>query len=228
MTLTMPQTKVFKFSTIKQVNRDNREIEFVASKEETDRDNEVIVVRGIDLSNFRKNPVMLLQHDPRTRFGRVDGLRVERIDGVDALLGRASVLPFGINPEVDQAYQEMLHGSLNGISIGFLVKDRRGPKITKSELLEISLVSLPSCASCTVTGKQYDNIIEIDDEIFMNRHDTEYIEIDFDEPREIEINPEDVKDILRNEVFPHLRAEIKWTVRKEVEKGIRRFQGKLD
>ena len=154
-------TKYFPAS-LKSVTRDKREIEFIARRMEVDRDGEVVVTRGIDTTAFMKNPVLLLEHDHRTRFGRVDSLRVERRDGADALVGRATILPAGVSAAADQGYGELLYGALNGISIGVLVHEwdpspilpgQRGRTMTQTQLLEISAVPIPSCSSCVVTAK---------------------------------------------------------------------------
>lgn len=146
---------------IKQLDRTQRQIEFVASRQEVDADNEVIVTRGIALDRFRKNPILQLDHDALKRFGRVDMLMVKPVDGADALVGQATILPAGVSATADQAYGELVHGALGGVSMGFLsletgppiLSGQRGQTHTKTELLEISCVSIPSCASCVVTGK---------------------------------------------------------------------------
>ena len=163
---------------VKAVDRQQRQIEFVASRQEIDRDGDVIVTDGIDVSNYRRNPTLLLQHDRTVRFGRTDSLIFRPVDGVNALIGRATVLPAGVSAEADQAYAELLHGALGGVSIGFSVKEadavpilpgQSGRTFTKTELLEISIVSLPSCASCVVLlksaqthSRQADDLIDMD------------------------------------------------------------------
>ena len=163
---------------LKAVNRGNREIEFVASRQAVDRDGEVILTRGIDTANYRRNPTFLLQHDRAVRFGRTDSLTFQTVDGADALVGRATVLPARVSAEVDQAYAELLHGALAGVSIGFRVKEadavpilpaQTGLTYRETELLEISLVTLPSCQSCVVMAKSArthsrtaDDIIDVD------------------------------------------------------------------
>ena len=162
---------------VKAVDRKQREIEFIASRQAVDRDGEVILTRGIDTTNYRRNPTFLLQHDRAVRFGRTDSLTLQTVDGADALVGRATVLPAGVSEEVDRAYAELLHGALGGVSIGFTIKEadavpilpaQTGRTFTKTELLEISLVTLPSCASCVVMAKSAqsrtaDDLLELDE-----------------------------------------------------------------
>ena len=148
--------------TIKTVDRAKREIEFVATRQEVDADSEVIVTRGIDLTRYLRNPTLLLEHDRGERFGRVDSLVVQTVDGADALVCRATILPGGVSPAADQAYAELLHGALGAFSIGFMAKEidptpilpgQSGVTYKRIELLEISAVSIPACASAVVTAK---------------------------------------------------------------------------
>ena len=148
---------------IKQIDRSRREFEFVASCQEVDADKEVVVTRGIDTeTRYAQNRTMFLNHDPSRRYARVDALWLGSVRGADALLGRATVLPPGVSAEADQAYAEMIHGALNGISIGFLKREtdlkpilpkQTGVTYKKIELVEISLVPLGSCPSAVVTAK---------------------------------------------------------------------------
>lgn len=158
---------------VKQVDRAKREIRFVASRQEVDRDGEVILTQGISTANFRKNPVLLARHDHTFNLGRVDTLAVEQTDGADALVGVATILPAGISPEADQAYGKILAGALGGVSIGFLsletdekpvLPGQKGKTYRRVDLLEISIVSLPSCPSCTIIEKAWrsENLIEVD------------------------------------------------------------------
>lgn len=166
----------------KSVDRAKREIEFIATRQEVDADGEVIVTRGVELSRYRKNPTLLLEHDRTKRFGRVDSLTLQPVAGADALVGRAAVLPAGVSAAADQAYQELLHGALGGVSVGFvpvesdttaILPGQRGRTFHRIELHEISVVSLPACSSCVVTAKAArarpplrDDLLEIDADVF--------------------------------------------------------------
>ena len=48
---------------MKSVNDKTRVVEFIASKEIVDRGGDVINIKGIDLKNFKKNPVILWSHN---------------------------------------------------------------------------------------------------------------------------------------------------------------------
>jgi HK97 family phage prohead protease len=114
---------------------------------------------GIDVANFNKNPIFLWGHDGYGGFfgvpqmdhvlGRVENIKVTR-DAFDIDVQFADA---ATNPKADQAFRMVKAGFLNTTSIGFIprqiVENVNGeeddiPEITKSELLEISLVPIPS------------------------------------------------------------------------------------
>ncbi len=150
-------------AAIKQVDADRREIRFVASQELTDRDGDLIVVDGIDLTDFRRNPVLLANHDREFTLGRVTSLRVEDLPEGRALVGAAQILPAGTSARVDELYSAIRFGARAGMSIGFLpvladlrsVEEGGGRIFHRIRLLEVSSVALPSCPTCMVTEKRW-------------------------------------------------------------------------
>lgn len=144
-------------AAVRQVDERRRLVDFIASTQEVDRDQEVVITRGIDLTAFRLNPTFLLDHDRRAPLGRVVALGVERLGNHDALTGTAEILAAGTSQRADEAWAEIKAGVRNGISIGFLPVDvdppgTRGRVLRRVELLEISSVTMPSCRACVVTG----------------------------------------------------------------------------
>lgn len=147
---------------VKGVDRTRREFKFIASRQEVDRDGEVVVTRGIQTANFDKNPIMLVDHDRGRVFGRVHRKWIETVDGADALLMVATALPVSVSADADQIYGEIVAGARSALSISFLVLEvdprpilpnQTGNTFSKVELLEVSSVSLPSCASAVVIDK---------------------------------------------------------------------------
>lgn len=144
-------------SAVKQA--DPRRISFIASHQKTDRDSEVIVVSGIDRTDFERNPLLLLQHNRQDgAVARVEHLRVTSIDGAPALIGEAV---FPDRPRSQEVLADVRAGLLNSVSIGFVVEamgppmlpGQQGATFLKTKLLEISLVSIPACPTCLVTSK---------------------------------------------------------------------------
>lgn len=62
---------------------------FIASKEIVDKDNDIVKIDGIDLKNFKKNPVMLFAHNhSMPAIGKWTNIRKEKINNTPALTMR--------------------------------------------------------------------------------------------------------------------------------------------
>jgi phage head maturation protease len=138
---------------------DDRSVTIVACHEQVDADGELVRVRGIDLSRYLRNPVLLPHHNYQAAgVATVRHLRVEPLDGALALVGEAV---FPNRPQSDEALADIRAGLVQGVSIGFrsleqgppVLAGQKGVTHTKTQLLEISLVSLPSCPTCLVSTK---------------------------------------------------------------------------
>jgi HK97 family phage prohead protease len=122
----------------------------VGSTADMDRDRESISCEAWDLKNFKKNPVILPQHDYRQpAIGKATSVKVK--DG--QLTFKIQFPDEGINPVAD-IYRKLYKGGfMNASSVGFIPKkweDGDGTKnspfrtYTEVELLELSLVSVPA------------------------------------------------------------------------------------
>lgn len=142
-----PYRRIAVTATVKAVNQQEREILHLVSTPAQDRAGDVVEPGGADVSNYLKNPVVLVDHDYRTEkiIGKATTVEI-REDGVwartkfrDTPLGKES---FSIASE-----------GLGGWSIGFrpieyeAMKDdkgrTRGFRFGKWEMLEYSLVAIP-------------------------------------------------------------------------------------
>lgn len=124
---------------------------FIASTEAVDRYGDIIVADGWDLRNFKKNPIALWQHNASQPIGNWEDVRVE--DG--ALVARLNMVKPGVSSIADMLRGMVENRVLRAVSVGFMPKamepitDTKGNptggyRFTKSELLEISLVSVPA------------------------------------------------------------------------------------
>ena len=134
------------------------EIEMIGSTESIDRDGESIALDAWDLKMFKKNPVILPQHNySRPAIGKAKDVRIK--DG--ALMFKIEFPEDGINPEADTYRKLYKAGFMNASSVGFIPKTwedgdgKKTPfrKFTKVELLELSLVSVPSNPTALMTAK---------------------------------------------------------------------------
>ncbi len=134
------------------------EIEMIGSTGSIDRDGESISPKGIDLKAFKKNPVILPQHNyGRPAIGKATRVKVS--DG--KLMFKIQFPEEGVNPEADVYRKLYKSGFMNASSIGFIPReweDGDGKKTpwrtyTKSELLELSLVSVPANSEALATTR---------------------------------------------------------------------------
>jgi hypothetical protein len=128
---------------------------FVLSAETPDRMGDVIVQKGWKLDNFKKNPVALMSHRQGDMpVGIWKNLRIVN----DALLGDLTLVAKGISQTADLARGLIEEGILKAVSVGFVglkaePMQPRGMKYFESELLEVSLVSVPMHPRAVMVAK---------------------------------------------------------------------------
>ena len=153
----MPETlrKVYDCETKKL---DDYTFEFTASTEAIDRDGEVIEAKGWDLKNFKKNPVIMYGHDYRSLpIGRASKVWVSE----GTLKNHVEFPPEGTYEFADIVRRLLDAGYLKTESVGFVPKEWEDgaedklPKRTykKTELLEISIVPVPSNPDALIQAK---------------------------------------------------------------------------
>lgn len=141
------------------------EIEIIGSTSVRDRDEEVIDLKGIDLKNYKNNPIILPAHDyTQPAIGRA--VKVRKTDG--KLMFKIEFPEDGINPMAD-IYRKLYKGGfMKASSIGFIPKKwewgkgDKDPRRTFSEveLLELSLVSVPANPQALLTAKGIQGAID--------------------------------------------------------------------
>jgi HK97 family phage major capsid protein/HK97 family phage prohead protease len=120
---------------------------FVMSTEDTDRDGDIVVQSGIDLRDFRKNPVALYAHNHTQPIGIWQNVRIEG----KRLLGELKLAALGTSEFIDTLHKLVEQRILRAVSIGFIADpdgyERNGDsgiKFGKTRLLECSLVAVPA------------------------------------------------------------------------------------
>lgn len=117
-----------------------------ANTVDKDRSGDVVLpsawAKGID--NYRKNPVLLYQHNHSNPIGRVEKIVVDKKGiFIEAKVSEAAEKLHGVHSLIKD-------GALKSFSVGFYVKDGKHDKakdtfvISDVELLEISVVSVPA------------------------------------------------------------------------------------
>lgn len=137
-----------KVGEIKSVNLDDGTAEFTVSTGNRDRDRDAVNPKGWDLTNFKKNPVVLWAHEswspPVARATRIAR------DG-DELVSTAKFYTEDDDYRFPRTVLRMLQGRfLNAVSAGFMPlewvynEDARGFDIKRQELYEYSVVPVPA------------------------------------------------------------------------------------
>jgi HK97 family phage prohead protease len=140
----------------------DREIAVIAASSALARDGHVIEVQGINLTNYRKVPIVLYQHDPTLPIGTCTAIGVEG----DVLAAKIEFAPAGISRVADEACAMCKASVLRGISIGFDPdletaepldprRPRAGQRFKRCELLEISVVSVPADVNAAVVARSF-------------------------------------------------------------------------
>lgn len=146
------QHRAYSLLTVKAVQEDKRIIEGIATTPETDRVGDIVEPLGVQF----KNPMpLLLFHQADKPVGTVrfakptkDGISfTARLPKIDA--------PGTLQDRVEEAWQSIKAGLIGGVSIGFRAietsrLDDGGIRFIESEVLELSLVTIPANASATI------------------------------------------------------------------------------
>ena len=152
------------FTVVKKKGRSPKnKISFIASTESQDRYGDVINQKGWSLASYDRNPVVLFNHQANSLPIGKGSVKVQ--DGqlmID--------VEFDKDDELAQRIERKArNGFLNAVSVGFnpiesisrseLPKDhpaysiRGGQFFNKSELLEVSIVTIPANSEATVSAK---------------------------------------------------------------------------
>jgi len=178
--------KIIEDCEVKKVGE--RQYEFTASTSTQDRDGEVIDAAGWDLKNFKKNPVIMYAHDYRSLpIGKASRVWLSK----GTLKNTVEFPPEGTYEFADIVERLVDTGYLKTESVGFIPKkweDGDGEKAprrtyTKQELLEISIVPVPSNPDALrnavdegiITTKQFEAITKTEEVVDEDTNDSEEI-----------------------------------------------------
>jgi HK97 family phage prohead protease/HK97 family phage major capsid protein len=143
-------------------------MDFILSDATPDRMGDIITVESWDFDNFSRNPVALFNHKSDFPIGTWTNIR--RKD--KALRGSLVLAPRGISPRLDEVRGLVEAGILRAVSVGFKGIERKprtetkGYVFTKSELVEVSLVSIPANPNALAVAKSLNISEEIRTMVF--------------------------------------------------------------
>lgn len=138
-----------------------RQVRVICSTADIDRAGEIVVQEGIDLSAYKRNPIVLWQHDVESPIAKSPDIGV--VDG--KLTALVDFPPAGISTKADEICGLVKAGVISAVSIGFTPTEtepmdkgnpKKGPqKYIKSELGEFSFVSVPANPNALVVQRQH-------------------------------------------------------------------------
>jgi uncharacterized protein len=133
----------------------DRQVRVVVSTASVDRHGDIVEITGIELENYRKNPVVLCQHDHDEPIARC--VQVGIVNGrLEALVQFPDE---GVSSKSDEVYGLVKAGVLNAVSIGFIpmewsfLDDKNpweGRRFSRCEMIEFSIVSVPANADALI------------------------------------------------------------------------------
>jgi phage head maturation protease len=128
------------------------EVEFVVSTNAWDSHGERIDVAGIDIKDYKKNPVVLWGHDG---FNLPIAKATKVWKEGDKLMARAKF--YMKDAFASKVYGYIVDGYLNAVSIGGMVQEWGDDGLTISKLLmkEFSVVSVPANPEALATAKTF-------------------------------------------------------------------------
>ena len=165
--------KQFNFS-IKSVDKEKNAVDGVFSTQDVDRQDEVIMQSGWDLTNYKNNPVVLYAHDyhdfPIAKMVEIGTEPNTRLPGTSQLVGK---MQFAVeeNPKAKIAFDLMTGGFLNTFSVGF--KNNRWEVdeandtvyLNENELLEVSVVPVPANQMALAKSKGLKGMDELGEKV---------------------------------------------------------------
>lgn len=219
-----------------------KKVSFVASSATPDRYGDIIDQKGWVLDNYKKNPVVLLNHDSNQLpigkgnvYIRNDQLTIDvEFDSED--------------PRAKEVERKAKKGFMNAVSVGFrplesksrseLPTDhkyygQRGMYYSKAELLEVSIVTIPANGEATMLEQKFYNAMKeeilrevksaIQDNLIVNKHilnvkeeDDRYI-VEFAKP-EMEMEEDAMKEEEEERAMDKEEEEDKEMDKEEEEK----------
>ena len=174
---------------------DTLEHDFIICDESVNRYGWRLLVGGIDLTGFNKNPVLVMQHNTfAVSIGRWKNLRIENSE----LKGTAE---FDRNDDdAVKLYWKYKDGYMSAVSLNvipieeskdkaLLLPGQKYPTLTKSEMLEISLVTIPGQKNAvrlsTPEGSEYKLHLITNNKMEKNEQTVEQLKKDLDAQRRL-------------------------------------------
>lgn len=161
------EKKIADVTSIKSTDKENRIIEFIATKELVDYDNEIVKVDGMDISKVKKNKSFLWSHDHSAPpIGKIISIVKDgKIIKGKAQMTSEEEYPFGYT-----IYKLIDGGYINNVSIGFIPnydtttfkEDKKTGRqiriVNDAVMLEVSAVNVGANNATSVSAKSMEDL----------------------------------------------------------------------
>lgn len=144
--------RAYSILNVKRVDEDKRQITGVATTPTPDRVGDVVEPLGVEF----KNPLPLLwQHRSSEPVGSVKFDKPSK-DGITFTASIPTIeQPGKLKERIDEAWESVKHQLVRGVSIGFraiehAMMENGGIHFLKTEVLELSLVTIPAQQDATI------------------------------------------------------------------------------
>ena len=156
------------FMSIKSVAGESRCFDAMITTDSIDREGEVVIPAGIDVSDYKKNPVILWNHDIKKPIGSAKSIAPQGNGWT--MRGHLPPRPEDHDPKLDWLPDDIWGlvdaGILKGVSIGFMPVQQRaastkdtqifGPTVktvtNKSKLIEVSITGVGMNQDALITA----------------------------------------------------------------------------
>ena len=169
-----------KSAFLTKASKEDDSYTFLASSEKIDSYGDSVVQKGISLQRFKKNPIILYQHNQDSPIGTGKAYL-----GDKGLMVDVKLAPLGTSPVVDTVRGLLEAGILRAVSIGFSAMEWEpirndeneftGYKFLKSLLHEISIVSIPAndealaiARSCNLSPQRINELFQRNPNVMQN------------------------------------------------------------
>lgn len=141
------------FKTVEKAALEYGEVEVVVSNSGVDRHGESINVDGIDLSQIKRNPVVLWAHD----YSSLPIGKITKIWKTGGNLMARFKLATNLYDFADTVYKMIKEGVISAVSIGGIVRQWNpdGMSIDKLEMVELSVVPVGAHRDALVSSKSF-------------------------------------------------------------------------
>jgi HK97 family phage prohead protease len=191
---------------------EKRQIRVIAASGKGDRQGDIVKVDGIDLTNYKKNPLVLWAHDSMALpIGKCVEMFINAKNQLEMIFEFADAETYAF---ADTVYRLILKGFIKGVSIGARVREAEwiknddnqiiGRLYKALELLEVSIVPVPADSKALITAVKSGAVSDLEFEEYLSK--SLDVPLDLSSENPVSINTDAVKE--KSEDDPEMKAQL--------------------